>query len=115
MMKRLLLTISGAMFLLSAMLTSSALAQTSSMGDLPEQRQHLKRDTQEVSPPVTEGAKENWQLARSATYMSGKYSTDLRSDTDYVPLSIRRYFQYGDVTQVVPYVCIKTNGSVTVV
>src|SRR3989442_15155404 len=115
MMKRLLLTISGAMFLLSAMLTSSALAQTSSMGDLPEDRQHLKRDTPEVSPPVTEGAKENWQVGLSATYMTGKYGTDVRTDTVYVPLSIRRYFQDGDGTLVVPYVRITSNGSVTFV
>ena len=80
-MKRLLLMICGAIFLLSALLTSSALAQTPSMGDLPEDRQHLKRDTQEVSPPVTEGAKENWQLGLSATYMSGKYGTDVRTAT----------------------------------
>ena len=114
-MKRLLLTISGAMFLLSAMLTSSALAQTSSMGDLPEDRQHLKRDREVVSPPVTEGAKENWQVGLSATYMSGKYGTDERTDTVYVPLSIRRFFQDGDITLVVPYVRVTSNGSVTFV
>ena len=114
-MKSLLLTISGAMFLLSALLTSAALAQTSSMGDLPEDRQHLKRDTPEVSPPITEGAKENWQLGLSATYMSGKYGTDVRTDTVYVPLSIRRYFQDGDITLVVPYVRVTSNGSVTFV
>ena len=114
-MKRLLLMICGAIFLLSALLTSSALAQTPSMGDLPEDRQHLKRDTPEVSPPVTEGAKENWQLGLSATYMSGKYGTDVRTDTVYVPLSIRRYFQDGDITLVVPYVRITSNGSVTFV
>ena len=114
-MKRLLVTISGAIFLLSATLTSSALAQTSSMGDLPEDRQHLKRDTPEVTPPVTEGPTENWQVGLSATYMTGKYGTDVRTDTVYVPLSIRRYFQDGDITLVVPYVRVTSNGSVTFV
>ena len=59
--------------------------------------------------------KDHWQVGLSATYMSGKYGTDTRTDTTYVPLSIRRLFDSGDLTLIVPYVRITSNGAVTFV
>src|SRR6266536_884178 len=60
-------------------------------------------------------AKETWQVGVSGTYTSGKYGTDVRTDTVYVPLTIRRLFESGDLTVVVPYVRITSNGAVTFV
>jgi hypothetical protein len=58
---------------------------------------------------------EKWQVGLSATYLSGSYGTDVRTDTLYVPLSIRRLFQDGDITLIIPYVHITSNGNVTFV
>lgn len=63
----------------------------------------------------TESSTEKWQIGLSATYMSGDYGTDVRTDTLYVPLSIRRLFEDGDITLIIPYVHITSNGNVTFV
>jgi len=63
----------------------------------------------------TKDGMEKWQIGLSATYMSGNYGTDVRTNTLYVPLSIRRLFQDGDITLIIPYVRITSNGSVTFV
>src|SRR6266487_1085388 len=58
---------------------------------------------------------EKWQVGLSATYLSGSYGTDVRTNTIYAPLSIRRLFENGDITLIIPYVRISSNGSVTFV
>ena len=47
-MKRLLRAIGGATFLLSALLTSAALAQTTPAGDIAQDRQDIKADKQDI-------------------------------------------------------------------
>ena len=56
-----------------------------------------------------------WQVGASAFYTSGKYGTDVRTDTLYVPSSLRRYFDHGDLTLVIPYVTVTSNCGVTLV
>jgi hypothetical protein len=68
-----------------------------------------------VGPELKTMDIQKWQLGVSATYLSGTYGTDVRTDTLYVPFSIRRLFQDGDITLIIPYVRIKSNGSVTFV
>jgi outer membrane putative beta-barrel porin/alpha-amylase len=58
---------------------------------------------------------EKWQIGLSASYLSGSYGTDVRTNTLYVPLSIRRLFENGDITLIIPYVRITSNGNVTFV
>ena len=62
-----------------------------------------------------QGPKPSWQVGESASYFTGKYGTDVRTNTLYVPTSLRRLFDNGDVTLVVPYVSITSNCGVTVV
>ncbi len=68
-----------------------------------------------TGPELKQMDVQKWQIGLSATYMSGKYGTDVRTDTLYVPLSIRRLFENGDITLIIPYVRVTSNGSVTFV
>lgn len=65
--------------------------------------------------PEDQGPKPSWQVGGSAFFSSGKYGTDTRTDTLYVPLSLRRLFDDGDLTLVIPYVTVTSNCGVTVV
>jgi outer membrane putative beta-barrel porin/alpha-amylase len=62
-----------------------------------------------------QGPRPSWQVGGSASYFTGKYGTDVRTDTLYVPTSLRRLFDNGDLTLVIPYVTITSNCGVTVV
>ncbi len=62
-----------------------------------------------------QGPKPSWQVGGSASYFTGKYGTDVRTDTLYVPTSLRRLFDNGDITLVIPYVTVTSNCGVTVV
>ena len=57
----------------------------------------------------------NWQVGFSPTYMSGNYGTSSTTNITYLPLSIRRLFDNGDLTFTVPYLCITSDGAVTLV
>jgi hypothetical protein len=58
-------------------------------------------------------AEHRWQAGVSPYYSSGDYGTGSTTDILYVPLSIRRLFADGDVTVIVPYVSVESDGSVT--
>jgi hypothetical protein len=62
-----------------------------------------------------QGPKPSWRVGGSAFYTSGKYGTDVRTDTLYVPTSLRRLFNNGDLTLVIPYVSVTSNCGVTIV
>ncbi|HEY6973628.1 MAG TPA: transporter [Nitrospiraceae bacterium] len=57
---------------------------------------------------------QDWQVGFSPTYMSGNYGTSSTTSITYLPLSIRRLFDNGDLTFTVPYLCVTGNGAVTV-
>src|SRR5262245_52292869 len=57
---------------------------------------------------------QDWQIGFSPTYSSGNYGTNSTTSITYLPLSIRRLFDNGDLTFIVPYICISGNGAVTV-
>lgn len=65
--------------------------------------------------PEDQGPKPSWRVGGNAFFSSGKYGTDTRTDTLYVPLSLRRMFDNGDLTLVIPYVTVTSNCGVTVV
>src|ERR1700704_2906737 len=44
-----------------------------------------------------QGPKTSWQVGGSAFYTTGKYGTDVRTDTLYVPTRLRRVFDNGDL------------------
>lgn len=62
-----------------------------------------------------QGPKPSWRVGGSAFYTTGKYGTDVRTDTLYVPSSLRRLFNNGDLTLVIPYVSVTSNCGVTIV
>lgn len=74
-----------------------------------------------VSPMVSDAADQpsdqkvqDWQVGFSPTYMSGNYGTSSTTSITYLPLSIRRLYDNGDLTFTVPYICITGDGAVTV-
>jgi len=76
-----------------------------------------------ASPIVGEGAQdkdgakdtiENWQIGFTPYYSSGDYGTASTTTITYLPLSIRRLFDDGDITLVIPYIIITGSGAVTV-
>jgi hypothetical protein len=57
---------------------------------------------------------EDWKATLSATWETGKYGTDTRVDTVYIPLTIRRYFDdIGALSLTVPYLDQTSTGQVT--
>lgn len=67
------------------------------------------------SPLPSEAAEETWQVGLSATYTSGDYGTNTRTDILYMPFSLRRLFRDGDLTLIVPYISVASDGRVTLV
>lgn len=66
--------------------------------------------------PETYGAEpQNWQLSSSLTYESGTYGTSTRSETIYVPFTLKRFFDQGDLSLTVPFLELRTTGETTVV
>jgi hypothetical protein len=66
-----------------------------------------------ASPLPSEGAEEKWQTDLSATFTSGDYGTNSRTDILYMPFSLRRLFEAGDLTLTIPYIHITSDGNVT--
>jgi hypothetical protein len=57
----------------------------------------------------------DWQIGLSPSFSSGRYGTDTRTEIVYTPITARRLFDAGDLTVVMPFLCITGNGGVTVV
>jgi hypothetical protein len=68
-----------------------------------------------LSPAASRADDDTWQFGSTPSFSSGKYGTDSRTEVLYTPLTARRLFAKGDLTFVLPYTCIRGNGSVTVV
>ncbi len=72
-------------------------------------------EKERFGPEQRPSAERNWQIGVTPNYSSGNFGTDVRSDFVYVPFSIRRLFRDGDVTVVVPFVSVTSNGTATLV
>jgi hypothetical protein len=70
-----------------------------------------QRGGQELGPST----EKNWQIGVTPSYSSGNFGTNTTSEFVYVPTSIRRLFRDGDVTVVIPFVSVTSNGSATLV
>lgn len=57
----------------------------------------------------------DWKLSAQASYETGKYGTDSRTNTLYLPLTLKRYFGRGDVSVTVPYIYQKSGNQVAAV
>lgn len=66
--------------------------------------------------PVAIGAEpQNWQLSSSVTYDSGTYGTTTRSESVYVPFTLKRLLEQGDLALTIPFVTLRTTGETTLI
>lgn len=56
-----------------------------------------------------------WQVESSMTYLTGKYGTDQDTSLIYVPVTVKRFLNKGDVSLIVPYIDMNTDGGMTVI
>ena len=66
-----------------------------------------------VSWYICAEAEDTWQAGVSVYRSSGDYGTGSTTTITSIPLSIRRLFQDGDVTLVVPFLSLRSNCGVT--
>ncbi|HKO30492.1 MAG TPA: transporter [Nitrospiraceae bacterium] len=66
-----------------------------------------------VSSADVANAQDTWQTGMSVYHSSGDYGTGSTTTITAVPLSIRRLFQDGDVTLIVPFLSVTSDCSVT--
>jgi len=55
----------------------------------------------------------NWKFSTSIDYESGKYGTDTRSDSVYIPFTLKRYLGDWNASLTVPYLRQSSGGEVT--
>lgn len=67
------------------------------------------------APEVYGAEPQNWQLSSSLTYESGTYGTSTRSETIYVPFTLKRLFDQGDLSLTVPFLELRTTGETTLI
>jgi len=68
-----------------------------------------------IGPEERPSAEREWQIGLTPSYSSGNFGTATTSEFIYAPLSIRRLFRDGDVTLVIPFVSVTSNGTATLV
>jgi hypothetical protein len=57
----------------------------------------------------------NWQLSSSITYESGHFGTGTRTEIVYIPFTLKKLFNEGDIGLTLPFVTIRTEGETTLV
>lgn len=78
--------------------------------------QGLAADGKEkIGPEQRPSTERNWQIGITPSYSSGNFGTGTTSEFVYVPVSIRRLFRDGDVSVVIPFVSVTSNGTATLV
>ena len=66
-----------------------------------------------AAPGIAGAQDETWQIGSAPGFTSGRYGTGSRTEIVYTPFTARRLFDLGDVTLVVPFTCIRGDGTVT--
>ena len=68
-----------------------------------------------TSPEAGAGAYD-WRVSASANFETGKYGTDSRTDTLYMPVTVKRYFlNDGDLSVTIPYISQTSSSEVTTI
>ena len=62
-----------------------------------------------------ESKESDWKLSASTTYETSKYGTDTQTDTVYLPVTLKHYFDREDISLTIPYISQKSSGLVSVV
>jgi len=68
-----------------------------------------------VFPQSTLAANPKWEVGTSVFYSSGDYGGQSTTTTLYVPYTVKRFFEKGDVSITIPYLRITSDQSVTFV
>jgi hypothetical protein len=68
-----------------------------------------------VLPSGARAQGDDWQVGATPTFSTGKYGTDTRTEVVYTPIIARRLFADGDVTLVVPHICISGDPLIAIV
>lgn len=58
---------------------------------------------------------QSWQVGTAPSFLTGSYGGDAKTDIFYAPITAKRLFKDGDVTVVVPYLCVTGTAGVTIV
>lgn len=70
---------------------------------------------EKIGPEQRPSTERNWQIGVTPSYSNGNFGTGITSEFVYVPVSVRRLFRDGDVSVVIPFVSVSSNGSATLV
>ena len=64
--------------------------------------------------PLPDAAgQKNWKFSSSVNYDTGKYGTPDRTDSFYIPFTLKRYYPDADISVTVPYLRQSSTGQVT--
>ena len=66
-----------------------------------------------AEPPQDTGSPEVWRFSSSFNYDTGKYGTPDRTNSVYIPFTLKRYFLDADLSVTVPYLRQSSTGQVT--
>jgi hypothetical protein len=58
---------------------------------------------------------QTWQVGTAPSFLTGSYGGDAKTDIFYAPVTAKRLFKDGDLTVVVPYLCVTGTAGVTIV
>ena len=58
---------------------------------------------------------QSWQVGTAPSFLTGTYGSDVPTDIFYAPVTAKRLFTDGDLTVVVPYLCVTGAAGVTIV
>jgi len=64
-------------------------------------------------PAIAATADPTWQVGGSITHSSGDYGTGSTTTITYIPITVRRLFDSGDISLVIPYLSVTGNCGVT--
>ena len=66
-----------------------------------------------AEPPQEAAAPAVWKFSSSFNYDTGKYGTPDRTNSVYIPFTLKRYYPDGDLSVTVPYLRQSSTGQVT--
>ena len=61
----------------------------------------------------TAAAAADWEFSSAANYETGKYGSKDRTDSVYIPFTLKHYYTNTDLSVTVPYLSQSTNGQIT--
>ena len=63
--------------------------------------------------PVPRACGAGWKYGSSVNYDTGKYGTDVRASSVYIPFTLKRYYPEGDISVTLPFLRQSSAGQIT--